>query len=77
MTLQGVPSGSWTELRLARQRVPHLRRRVPLRRIEYCWAGIQDGEQARAVLSTLRAQVAQLPREVILEEDSREPGDKN
>ena len=67
----------WTELRLARQRVPHLRQRVPRRRIEFCWAGIQDSEQARMVLSTLRVQVVQLPREVILEEDSREPSGKN
>ncbi len=71
----------WTELRLARQRVPHLRQRVPLQRIEFCWAGIQDDERARAELGTLRARVAQLPREIIMEEDSREherqSGDKN
>jgi len=71
----------WTELRLARQRVPHLRQRVPLQRIEFCWAGIQDGELAYTALAALRARVAQLPREAILEEDYREhelkPGDKN
>ncbi len=62
----------WTELRMARQRVPHLRQRVPLQRIKYCWASQQDDEQARAALSALRAQVAQLPREVILKEGSLE-----
>ncbi len=71
----------WTELRMARQRVPHLRQRVPLQRIEPCWAGAQDGELARAALARLRARIAQLPRETIPEEDSQEhalkPGDKN
>ncbi|HEU0283241.1 MAG TPA: cytochrome b N-terminal domain-containing protein, partial [Gallionella sp.] len=32
----------WTEQRMARERVPHLRQRVPLQRIELCWAGAQD-----------------------------------
>ncbi|MDE2117034.1 MAG: cytochrome b N-terminal domain-containing protein [Betaproteobacteria bacterium] len=71
----------WTKLRLARQRLPHLRRRVPLQRIEYCWAGVQDDERARATLAALRARIAQLPQETVLEDDARghqlKPGDKN
>ena len=57
----------WTEQRLARERMPHLRQRVPLQRIEPCWAGAQDGELARAALATLRARITQLPREKIPE----------
>ena len=57
----------WTEQRLARERAPHLRQRVPLQRIETCWAGAQDGELARTALSTLRARITQLPRETITE----------
>ncbi len=55
----------WTEQRLARERAPHLRQRVPLQRIETCWAGAQDSELARAALSTLRARIAQLPQETV------------
>ena len=62
----------WTELRFARQRVPHLRQRVPLQRVEFCWASVQDGERARTALATLRTRIAQLPRETYLE-DSWEP----
>lgn len=51
----------WAKQRLARERVPYLRERVPLQRVDSCWAGKQDGEQARAELASLRARVAQLP----------------
>jgi len=58
-----------------------LRQRVPLQRIEFCWASLHDGEQARAKLEALRARVAHLPRETSLEEDSLEqelkPGEQN
>lgn len=58
----------WTELRLAREREPRLRKRVPLQSIEPCWAGAHDAELARAGLSALRARIKQLPRETIPEE---------
>ncbi len=57
----------WTEQRMARERVPHLRQRVPLHRIEYCWAGARDDELARSALASLRARIVQLPRETIPE----------
>jgi len=58
----------WTEQRLAREREPHLRKRVPLQRIEPCWAGAHDAGLARSALAVLRARITQLPRETIPEE---------
>jgi len=53
----------WTELRLAREREPKLRQRVPLQRIEQCWAGPQDDKLAHAALSALQARLKRLPLE--------------
>jgi coenzyme F420-reducing hydrogenase delta subunit len=58
----------WTEQRLEREREPHLRKRVPLERIEPCWAGAHDADLARAGLAALRTRIAQMPRETIPEE---------
>jgi len=58
----------WAEQRLAREREPHLRKRVPLHRIEPCWAGVHDADLARAALGVLRARISKLPRETIPEE---------
>ncbi|MBI5658764.1 MAG: cytochrome b N-terminal domain-containing protein [Nitrosomonadales bacterium] len=52
----------WTEQRLAREREPRLRQRVPAQRVETCWAGPPDEKLARAALSALQARIAQLPR---------------
>ena len=57
----------WTKQRFARERVPHLRQRVSLQRIESCWASAQDGKLAHTALATLRARIGQLPRETIPE----------
>ncbi len=56
----------WTEQRLARERAPHLRRRVPLQRIELCWAGVLDDDLAHTALAVLRARIARLPQGKIL-----------
>lgn len=53
----------WTELRLAREREPKLRQRVPLQRVEQCWAGPQDGVLVRTALASLQSRVACLPHE--------------
>jgi coenzyme F420-reducing hydrogenase delta subunit len=53
----------WTGQRMTRERVPHLRRRVPLVRIELCWAAAEDEKTARAALSSLQLRIAALPRE--------------
>ena len=55
----------WTGQRMARERVPHLRERVPLQRVDPFWAGAQDGELAHTALDTLRARIGQLPRKTI------------
>lgn len=70
----------WAEQRIAREREPHLRKRVPLERIECCWAGVHDADLARSGLAALRARIKQMPRETIPQdgahEDVPEPEDK-
>lgn len=60
----------WTEQRIAREREPHLRKRVPLERIQSCWAGVHDAGLAEATLSTLRARILQMPHETFPAEGS-------
>ena len=60
---------NWTGQRMARERVPHLRERVPLQRVEPCWAGTQDGELVHSALATLRVRIGQLPKETIPERE--------
>lgn len=62
----------WTEQRLARGREPKLRQRVPLQRIETCWAGPQDERQARAALALLRERIAHMPRASFKDEGEQE-----
>jgi quinol-cytochrome oxidoreductase complex cytochrome b subunit/coenzyme F420-reducing hydrogenase delta subunit len=62
----------WTGQRLARTRAPWLRQRVPLQRVELCWAGPADEKLARGALATLRTRVAQLPQLVFGDEDEPE-----
>ena len=52
----------WIEQRLARERPPQLRQRVPEERIELCWADAPDQERLTAGLTRLHARIAALPK---------------
>ena len=51
----------WIEQRLARERAPYLRQRVPEERLELCWADAPDQDRLSAGLASLRARVGALP----------------
>jgi quinol-cytochrome oxidoreductase complex cytochrome b subunit/coenzyme F420-reducing hydrogenase delta subunit len=51
---------AWIEQRIARERLPHLRRRSPTERIEICWADAPDRAPLDAALVRLRERVASL-----------------
>jgi ferredoxin/coenzyme F420-reducing hydrogenase delta subunit len=51
----------WTRQRLARQRDPYLRARVPEERIGLCWAGSGDTSRPRQALQALRDRLPTAP----------------
>ena len=54
---QGI---DWMEARIAGERDPHLRRRVPRERLACSWAGLAPTDKPRADLAALRARLAEL-----------------
>ena len=64
--LTGCPEGNchhrlgieWTEQRLAGERDPYLRRRVPRERIRECWAGVSGSRQLRKELAAFREELS-------------------
>jgi len=51
---------TWTEQRIARERDPMLRERVPRERIEACWAGVDRGRQLSAALMSFQERLEQM-----------------
>jgi quinol-cytochrome oxidoreductase complex cytochrome b subunit/ferredoxin/coenzyme F420-reducing hydrogenase delta subunit len=54
----------WTEQRLAGQRDPHLRTRVPRERLATCWAGVSEPARLEEALAAFNARIA-APREKV------------
>jgi coenzyme F420-reducing hydrogenase delta subunit len=54
---QGI---DWMEARIAGERDPHLRRRVPRARLARSWAGLAPADKPRADLAALRARLSEL-----------------
>jgi quinol-cytochrome oxidoreductase complex cytochrome b subunit/coenzyme F420-reducing hydrogenase delta subunit len=52
---------AWTEQRLARQRDPHLRRRVAAERLRTLWPGRTGGAELGRLIATFRAELEALP----------------
>ena len=50
----------WTEQRIAGERDPHLRARVPRERIDSFWAGMDRGTQLAEALTAFRARLREL-----------------
>jgi ferredoxin/coenzyme F420-reducing hydrogenase delta subunit len=50
----------WMEARIAGERDPHLRRRVPRARLAQSWAGLAPADKPRSDLAALRAGLAEL-----------------
>ncbi len=49
----------WTEQRIAGERDPYLRQRVPRARLMKCWAGIDQADQLRKAVSGFRARLGE------------------
>ena len=66
--LTGCPAGNchhrlgitWTEQRLAGERDPYLRQRVPRERIRECWTGVSGSRQLHRELAAFRAELNEL-----------------
>jgi coenzyme F420-reducing hydrogenase delta subunit len=54
---QGI---DWMEARIAGERDPHLRRRVPRERLARSWAGLVPADKPRTDLAALRARLTEL-----------------
>jgi coenzyme F420-reducing hydrogenase delta subunit len=52
---------AWTEARLAGERDPHLRKRVPLERVEKLWTGPGGNRELAAALEAFVARLEALP----------------
>lgn len=50
----------WTKARLARERDPYLRTRVPAERLHTCWVGVAGAEQLAVELDSFRARLSAL-----------------
>jgi ferredoxin len=55
----------WTEARIANERDPHLRDRVPRERVAVCWASPAQTSQRREALAAFSAHLAGLSRTVV------------
>lgn len=51
----------WLAERVAGERDPRLRQRVPRERIDYCWAGLDKNDALRRQLDEFRARLRELP----------------
>jgi len=62
----------WTEARIARERDPYLRARVPRERIALCWAGAGGEARLAAEIAAFRARLAALDAGEADDEDTNE-----
>ncbi|MBO33716.1 MAG: cytochrome b/b6-like protein [Rhodospirillaceae bacterium] len=64
----------WTEQRMAGERDPYLRKRVPVERVHTCWGAVTDSKKLHEEIAEFEASlIAQQPLEIVLPEKPRKP----